>query len=196
MLCSCKLAYCPSCPIMDSYLVLLNHRILWLLLYLPATFSSPSPSLSSPTSALPLHQAFRLRPQSFNVSVPGPLRILKAQLRRVSLTLITSMHILSQYLFCTSSHLSRHNLCNCSVPYGCLPFSIALAWLSCKGMQKNSCLAFFSSAFSKPWINSPNPYKDYILYPFPAKHCSFLASHFLRSPLWQAPRLVNSFKQQ
>lgn len=81
-------------------------------------------------------------------------------------------------------------------PLWCLSFSKALAWLSCKGMQQNSCLAFFSSAFSKPWIKTPNPYKGYILYPFPMKDCSFLTSHFLHSPLWQAPHVVNNFKQK
>lgn len=196
MLCLCKLAYWPSCcPVMDSHLVLLSHCIL------RCYFTSPLPSALIPLPCPQLDQLFlSTRHSDSDLSLSMFLfQILCAywrQLRRVSLTLTTSMHILSWYLSCTSSHIRSCNLCNCSLLYGCLSFSIAVAWLSGKGMQQNSWLAFFSSAFSKHWINSPNPYKGYILYPFPTKHCSFLTSHFLHSPIWQAPHLVNSFKQK
>lgn len=99
--------------------------------YLTSLLPSPL-TLFPAASVLPLHKPFTLR-WSFHISLPCPLQMPKTKFGRVSLALATSLHILSWYLSCTSSHLPRCNLC--IIPCGCLSFSIALEWLSCKGMQ-------------------------------------------------------------
>lgn len=125
-------------------------------------------------SALLLHQAVRLSLQSSHVSLPSTLHTLKIQLRRVSLTLTAPMHILFWYLSCTSSHLPRCNLYSCSLPYGCLSFSISLTWLNCKDKQKTA-----------GWLFSPlplaNPGSALLI---PAKVTSFTLFPQSTAPFW------------
>lgn len=87
MPCRCKLTYLLSYLIIDSQLILINCCIFWLPFCLPLTVTSHFSSLPPIASTFPLHWPLRCWPQSFHISLPCPLCILKTNLRRVSLML-------------------------------------------------------------------------------------------------------------
>lgn len=102
--------------------------------------SPPIPSLVLAAPSLLLHQTFRHHP--FCVSSAELLFTLQTQLSRVLLIHSFYPHPFLTFILHTQSS-TWTQLVWLLPHFSCLSFSIALTWLSCKGMQQNSCFGFF-----------------------------------------------------